>query len=70
MHNKQPSRCYVQLLRVFSTITNINHPDGATYSRTVYVQKYSPRARARVWFLRLLEVNGLRSEHLFYHKNH
>ena len=33
---------------VLSTVININHPDGATYSQTVYVLKYSPRARARV----------------------
>ena len=46
---------------------NINRPDGATYSQTIYVPKYSPR---RAWFLRLLEVNVLRSEHLIYHKNH
>ena len=30
---------------VLSTINNINHPDGATYSQTVYVPKYSQRAR-------------------------
>ena len=35
MYTKQPSRCYVQLLRVFSTIININCPDGATYSQTI-----------------------------------
>ena len=45
LHTKQPSRCYVKLLRVFSTIININRPDGATYCQTVYVRKYSPRAR-------------------------
>ena len=45
IHTKQPSRCYVQLLRVFSTIIDINRPDGATYSQTLYVMKYSPRAR-------------------------
>ena len=49
---------------MISTIININRPDGATYSKTVYVSKYSPR------LLRLLEVNVLRSEHLIYHKNH
>ena len=27
-------------------------------------------ARARAWFLLLLEVNVLRSEHIIYHKNH
>ena len=32
---------------------NINRPDGATFSQTVYVPKYSPRAQ----FLRLLDVN-------------
>ena len=52
---------------MISTIININHPDGAAYSQTVYVPKYSPR---HAWFLRLLEVNVLRSEHLIYHKNH
>ena len=41
---KQPGRCDVQLLRVFSPIIYINRPDGATYSQTVYVPKYSPRA--------------------------
>ena len=30
---------------VLSTIININRPDGATYSQTDYVRKYSPRAR-------------------------
>ena len=48
---------------MISTIININRPDGATYSQTVYVPKYSPR---HAWFLRLLEVNVLRSEHLIY----
>ena len=43
---------------MISTIININRPDGATYSQTVYVPKYSPR---REWFLRLLEVKVLRS---------
>ena len=52
---------------MISTIININHPDGAMYSQTVYVPKYSPRY---AWFLRLLEVNVLHSEHLIYHKNH
>ena len=52
---------------MISTIINVNSPDGATYSQTVYVPKYSPR---HAWFLRLLEVNVLRSEHLIYHKNH
>ena len=47
---------------MISTIININRPDGAMYSQTVYVPKYSPR---HAWFLRLLEVNVLRSEHLF-----
>ena len=28
---------------MFSTIININRPDGATYSQTVYVPKYSSR---------------------------
>ena len=51
---------------VISTIININCPDGATFSQTVYVPKYSPR---HAWFLRLLEVNVLRSKHLIYHKN-
>ena len=45
-----------------NVLRNINRPDGATYSQTVYVA-------ARAWFLRLLEVNVLRSEHLIYHKN-
>ena len=31
--------------RVLSTIININGPDGATCSQTVYVPKYSSRAR-------------------------
>ena len=53
--------------RVLSIIISINRPDGATSSQTVYVPKYSPR---RAWFLRLLEVNVLRSEHLNYHENH
>ena len=52
---------------MISTIININRPDGATYSQTVYVPKYSPR---HAWFLRLLEVNVLRSENFIYHKNH
>ena len=52
---------------MISSIININRPDGATYSQTVYVPKYSPR---QALFLRLLEVNVLRSEHLIYHKNH
>ena len=30
---------------VLSTVININRPDGAAYSQTVYVPKYSPRAR-------------------------
>ena len=30
---------------VLSIIININRPDGATYSQTVYVPQYSPRAR-------------------------
>ena len=50
---------------VISTIININRPYGVTYSHTVYVPKYSPR---RAWFLRLLEVYVLRSEHLIYHR--
>ena len=45
---------------MLSTIININRPDGATFSQTVYVPKYSPR---HAWFLRLLEVKVLRSEH-------
>ena len=45
---------------VLPTIININRPDGATYSQTVYVSKYSQRARG-------LEVNVLSSEHLIYH---
>ena len=52
---------------MISTIININRPDGATYSQTVYVSKYSPQ---RAQLLRLLEVNVLCSEHLIYHKNH
>ena len=54
----------LQLL--LSTIININRLDGATCSQTVYGPNYSPRTRA--WFLRLFEVNVLRSEHLIYHK--
>ena len=50
---------------MISTIININRPYDATYSQTVYVPKYSPR---HAWFLRLLVVNVLRSEHLIYHK--
>ena len=42
---------------VLSAITNINRPEGATCSQTVYA-----------WFLELLEVNVLRSEHLIYNK--
>ena len=51
---------------VLSTIININSLDGAAYSQTVYVPKDSSRA----WFLQLLEVNVLLSEHLIYHKIH
>ena len=40
-----PSVCDFGPIRgcVLSTIININRPDGATYSQTVYVLKYSPR---------------------------
>ena len=50
---------------VVSTIININRLYGAMYSQTVYVPKYLPHC---AWFLRLLEVNVLHSEHLIYHK--
>ena len=30
---------------VLSIIININRPDGAMYSQTVYEPKYSPKAR-------------------------
>ena len=44
-----PSVCDLGPIRgfVLSIIININSPDGAKYSQTVYVPKYSPRARAR-----------------------
>ena len=54
---------YIQSWGRTFLLVNINRPDGATYSQTVYVTNTS-------WFLRLLEVNVLRSEHLIYHKNH
>ena len=62
-----PSVCDFGPIRgcVLSTIININHLYGATYSQTVCVLKYSPR---HAWFLRLLEVKVLRSEHFVYHK--
>ena len=47
--------------RVLSTIININRLDGATYPHTVYIQKYSMRARARgfcdCWKLMLYVAN-------------
>ena len=52
---------------MISTKINVNRPYGTTHSQMVYVLKYSPQ---RTWFLRLLEVNVLHSEHLIYHKNH
>ena len=52
---------------VLSTIININRLYGTTYSQTVYAPKNSLQL---TWFLKLLEVNVLRSEHLIYHDNH
>ena len=42
-----PSVCDLGPIRgfVLSIIININSPDGATYTQTVYVPKYSPRSR-------------------------
>ena len=37
--------CILARRCVLSNIININCPDGATYSQTVYVLKYAPRAR-------------------------
>ena len=41
-----PSVCDLAPIRgcVICNILNIYRPDGATYSQTVYVPKYSPRA--------------------------
>ena len=46
---------------------NLNRPDGAKYSQTVYIPKYSQHAHVRGFCD--CEVNVLRSEHLIYHKN-
>ena len=46
VHTKQPSLCYEQLLRVFSTIININRPDGVfVLSNGLRTEVFATRAR-------------------------